>query len=290
VPTKRRPERAKARKRLLKVLDDHWLDADLVSAVAGDRKMSSSRRAKLARAKRSRKDAFYSDLLFALTHRYFPVEEAKRIWSDLVRHKDRLNEKLGRSVGIAVAAADFFHNIEPELDSSAMISGCDMTAVAEVALRDGLTRLYDHSTFRSKLEDEVARFRRYGTELSVVMLDIDNFKKINDTYGHGQGDAVLAELSEIISDEIRETDIAARYGGEEFAILLVQDGLDGAMSIAERIRSRVEREFAPKHRMTVSIGVASCPRDGRTAKTLVRKADRALYKAKRNGKNRVCRP
>ncbi|MHB9053763.1 MAG: diguanylate cyclase [Thermoleophilia bacterium] len=161
-----------------------------------------------------------------------------------------------------------------------------------LAITDGLTRLYNHRHFYELLEQEFQRTRRFKTQLSMVMIDIDFFKQINDTYGHQVGDDILMEMSVVIRKQVRDVDILARYGGEEFAILLPQTGLQQARAVAERIRLAVEtNEFKIPDgviRMTISLGITSYPEcriDNQTE--LVQTADAAMYEAKKAGKNRV---
>lgn len=157
---------------------------------------------------------------------------------------------------------------------------------------DELTGLANRRRFFEVGETELARARRYGTELSVLMLDIDRFKVVNDTFGHSTGDRVLQQLALTCLEVMRTVDVVARVGGEEFAILLPETGLDGAFDVAERLRVAIEKsavvrdEGAPI-RYTVSIGVASL--DGNSnLDTLVSQSDTALYDAKHRGRNRVC--
>ena len=120
-----------------------------------------------------------------------------------------------------------------------------------------------------------------------MMIDIDNFKEINDTFGHQTGDDVLASLGRIIREEAREADICCRYGGEEFAVIMPLTDANSAGALAERLRVRVAQSSFDGRSVTVSIGVASCGEKIRTPQELVKKADSALYDAKRSGKNRV---
>lgn len=161
-----------------------------------------------------------------------------------------------------------------------------------LAITDGLTRLFNHRHFYELLEQEFHRTKRYKTQLSMIMIDIDFFKHINDTYGHQVGDDILKELANVIAREVREVDILARYGGEEFAVLLPQTKLDQAQAVAERIRSAAEKyEFNTPEgiiKVTVSLGVAGYPENQVNSQTeLVQMADTALYAAKKAGKNCV---
>jgi len=162
----------------------------------------------------------------------------------------------------------------------------------EMAERDGLTGLYNHRYFHEQLSKDFKRARRYHESLSCVLLDIDYFKKFNDTHGHQTGDLLLSTLGRIIEDSIRDSDLAARYGGEEFALILYHTDGPGAYHVAERLRQMVENhEVHDKGKVlhvTISLGVAAFPHEQiRDSGEMVECADQALYKAKKNGRNRV---
>ncbi len=162
-----------------------------------------------------------------------------------------------------------------------------------MAITDGLTKIYNHRFFQELFEKEFRRSLRYNTTFSLIMLDIDYFKKINDTYGHLFGDEILKDIAMIIKGCLRAMDILARYGGEEFAILLPETDLESAVQTAERIRLAVENhDFADPEgkpvRVTVSQGVTSYPAPGVEDRSdMVAKADAALYEAKEEGRNCV---
>ena len=162
-----------------------------------------------------------------------------------------------------------------------------------LAITDGLTQLYIHRYFRQKLVEEIRRSLRYKRSFSLILSDIDHFKRFNDTYGHQQGDAVLATTAKIFKSKIRDLDIACRYGGEEFAILLPETDLQGAIKAAERIREAVESYEYPALegdeplKVTLSLGVATCPAHSIEADGLIKKADVALYACKEAGRNCV---
>jgi diguanylate cyclase (GGDEF)-like protein len=162
------------------------------------------------------------------------------------------------------------------------------------AVTDELTGLFNHRRFQEVMAAEVERTRRFGQELGLIMLDIDNFKRVNDTYGHLQGDLVLKEVARVLRESSREIDEPARYGGEEMAVALPQTGLQGAYEFAERVRHRIESLQLPllegegTLRVTASFGAASLPHSAKVDKdALVAAADAALYRAKRSGKNRT---
>ncbi|MFT3691859.1 MAG: diguanylate cyclase [Kofleriaceae bacterium] len=167
------------------------------------------------------------------------------------------------------------------------------TRLAQLAVTDGLTGLYNHRHFHERLALEVERSQRSGLPLSLLMLDVDHFKLFNDTHGHPAGDEVLRQLARVLADTRRANDVVARYGGEEFCVILVDTPKFTAAKVAERVRERVvAHDFADglpaKHNpITISFGVATYPEDGSDAEALVRAADTALYAAKRAGRNRV---
>lgn len=165
--------------------------------------------------------------------------------------------------------------------------------MVESALRDGLTKAYNKKYFGERLASELAFAQRHASPLSLLMIDLDHFKRVNDGFGHLAGDYVLATFSQLVFDAIRKEDVFARYGGEEFA--LISRGIDGvgARQFADRIRGVVESQVfesaGQRIPVTVSIGVVSYPEfGGGDAEGFVEAADRALYAAKSSGRNRVC--
>ena len=162
----------------------------------------------------------------------------------------------------------------------------------KMAVTDDLTRLYNHRFFVKRLNEEFKRAKRYTTSLSYIMVDIDNFKKINDSYGHQSGDVVLQEVSKVIKKCVRETDVVARYGGEEFAVILPHSTSEDACKLANRIRNTVKHYksniIGSEGLLTVSIGVSTYPhKEVEDVDDLIRKADDGLYQAKENGKDLV---
>ena len=165
------------------------------------------------------------------------------------------------------------------------------TKLQELALRDGLTGLLNRRYWESCLEREFARHQRYDNPVSLVIFDIDHFKRVNDTYGHQTGDEVIRETARITSQLVRETDFAGRYGGEEFVVLLPGTTLDGAAQFAERLRSTIERQQLDYQgsplTFTVSLGVATLADDMAGYKALLERADKALCQSKEGGRNQV---
>jgi diguanylate cyclase (GGDEF)-like protein len=162
----------------------------------------------------------------------------------------------------------------------------------DLANRDSLTHLYNHRFFHEYLNREMDRIRRYGGILSCVILDLDFFKMVNDTYGHQAGDMILKEIALMLKKRIRESDLAARYGGEEFALVLLQTEVEAALLVCDRLRNEIaSATFSigdSSIHVTASFGISFCPSPGiKEAKILVAAADQALYQAKTGGRNRV---
>jgi diguanylate cyclase (GGDEF)-like protein len=161
-----------------------------------------------------------------------------------------------------------------------------------LSVTDGLTKLHNHRYFQDELARAFEESQRYARPLSLAMIDIDFFKKVNDTYGHAVGDDVLKCAARLFAESVRSTDLVARYGGEEFAVMMPETSLDDGCVFAEKIRSLIEATALDTQAgpvpATVSIGVASVPHSRiHTAKELIVAADKALYRAKRAGRNQV---
>jgi diguanylate cyclase (GGDEF)-like protein len=188
---------------------------------------------------------------------------------------------------------DLFHYLAGQ--AAVSIENVDLhETVQRQAVTDGLTGLFNHRRFQEVMTAEVERAKRFEQPLGLVMLDLDDFKDVNDRYGHLQGDQVLREVARVLLDTSREIDEPARYGGEEMAVVLPQTDLDGALEFAERLRDRIEALSVPvlqgsgEVRITASVGAAALPESAEADKdALVQAADAALYRAKRLGKNRV---
>jgi two-component system cell cycle response regulator len=161
----------------------------------------------------------------------------------------------------------------------------------ERIIKDGLTDLYTHSYFISTLEREFYSVRRYHGGLGLVLFDLDDFKKINDTYGHIAGDRALLMVARIFLSNIRKTDIPSRYGGEEFALITTHTSLDDTTSVAQRIREEIQHTIvsdrSQSFTVTISCGVTMCRKTDTVYNDMIRRADRALYEAKHKGKNCV---
>lgn len=198
----------------------------------------------------------------------------------------------------------------PEIDGfsanqrDALITATEMVSLAvrnarlheetvKLSLTDALTGLANRRSLFLRLDEELARLARYGQRLSLIMIDVDHFKRLNDAAGHRAGDETLQEFSSILRSQVRRVDMLARYGGEEFMVLLPETDRQVALEIAEKLRARVEAhgfkhgEGQPGGRLTASFGVATAPLDAMESGALVDLADSALYASKRGGRNRV---
>ena len=159
----------------------------------------------------------------------------------------------------------------------------------DLARKDGLTGLFNYRWLKERLSEEFRRAQRHGDPLSLLMIDLDEFKSLNDRMGHPFGDRVLRVVSELITRSVRETDLCARYGGEEFTVLLPRTGLNGALTVADRIWQGTLEALIEGEKIGLSLGVSVGPTAQlRSPDLLLRAADEALYRAKREGRNRIC--
>ena len=203
---------------------------------------------------------------------------------------------------LAIASSTYREMTPPEMERLQVIANQSSLALQNALLHeelerlsvtDRLTELYNHGYFQQRIDEELGRASRFAHTLSLIMIDIDDFKVFNDTFGHPRGDKVLQMVSETIRENLREMDVAARYGGEEFVVVLPETDLEGARAVAERIRRGVEQlsfiggEGVPPVHKTISVGVASYPHNAANHSKLIETADHAMYVAKRSGKNRV---
>lgn len=224
------------------------------------------------------------------------------------------NEAMGAI--ISFMAKSSFQFLEKDISLLKVVTGQASIALgsavqSELAVLDRLTKIYNHTYFEGRLEQEVARSERYKYPVSFLMIDIDHFKRINDTYGHQQGDSLLKEVAQAIKLNIRIVDLCARYGGEEFAVILPEtdlvdtsekkdkkklDEIGGALQKADHLRKAIEETWVSamdgSHiniTVSIGIGVKRFPEGaGMTKEQLIKEADKQLYKAKQEGRNKVC--
>jgi diguanylate cyclase (GGDEF)-like protein len=236
-------------------------------------------------------DPLYSSLLYLLTHLDFTERQAARHWKRVAGHRDEMRRALGRDPGLRVAVLDYFVNVSHKLRNPKIIEIAMYERTERSAVSDGLTGLFNHAYFLQALRQEVLRSKRHGLKAALMLLDLDDFKRVNDERGHVEGDRVLMKSAAVVRDSVREIDVAARYGGEEFAVLLPDTSRLGAFVVAERIRRRIEERFArARTPVTLSGGIAIFPDDAGAPADLIVQADTGLYEAKAAGKNRILFP
>ena len=235
----------------------------------------------------------YSELIHLLTHLQFEPDQAKEHWHNLLEHHQRMGEKLGSTLDLRVAIVSYFLEVARELENPTIIELRLLEQTEAMAYWDELTGLRNFRFFGECLTQEIHRSDKFRTPLSLVMIDLDEFKGYNDRFGHTAGNEALANIGRLISESVRKVDIAARYGGEEFAIIAPSTQKIGAQLVAERARAAIETYFAGTDDqaeppgLTVSMGIATYPADAEDHTELINCADHALYVAKTAGRNRV---
>ncbi len=230
----------------------------------------------------------YSKLLLALTHESFEEAKAVKLWSGIVNHMCDLESVLDRRVGISVASLDYLTNIKEVFSEPKLIEGERSEFIAQTATIDELTGLCLRDVFEFNLDDFCLSANKHEKPFSLLMIDIDDFKSVNDNYGHPKGDKVLAGVGTCVKALLRDNDLAGRYGGEELIVLLPNTPKDEAFNIAERIRIGIEALDFGEVSVTVSLGLASRQGGADASPTeLIKRADDALYQAKERGKNQT---
>ncbi len=236
---------------------------------------------------------YYRDIIFALLQIRLPEEEAKRDWKEMLKHKFIVSQKLGRNIGIHVAALDYYTNIKRKIISPKIVDANEYVDTASRALIDDLTKAYNRHFFEEEFKALFANAKNTGTVFSLIMLDLDYFKIYNDLNGHIQGDLALIETVRILHAVCSPDDTVTRYGGEEFAILLPCQPLNLALKTAENIRAAVcdyryvNESQMPAKRLTASLGVNAYRNEHVSTVTMIEEADSALYHAKNSGRNQV---
>lgn len=277
--------------RLRRTTRPEVLSVGLVSAFAGDRAMTATEEALIRKRQRIRGDGFFSDLIYAVSHHYVRPELAEDLWNKVLCHKSLISRQLGRKAGVVVAALDYLSNITNGLKSPTLISENCVSEIVNFSMRDGMTGLFNHSACYELLALELEKHRREDSGVALLLLDIDNFKTINDESGHQQGDRILVALAGLLTQEARRSDICCRLGGDEFVVILrlTSDAADAAEAyeIAERVRAEVASRSFDGRAITISVGVALCDRTTVSHQELIERADQALYAAKTGGRNQV---
>lgn len=232
-------------------------------------------------------------LLFVLTNLDFSARKAKTHWKNLLGDWEELSRKADANIDLRVGVLHYFLQVQKQLKNPTVVEIKFLQETKGSAILDELTRTYNYRYFQDRIVQEIKAVHRYGRGLSLLMVDIDDFKKFNDRNGHLAGNVALKKIAQVFKKCVRAMDIVCRYGGEEFAIVLPETLRKGALAAAEKIRLKVEkapipgRETQQRKTVTVSVGVATIPTDASNTEELIERADAALYRAKANGKNRV---
>jgi diguanylate cyclase (GGDEF)-like protein len=226
-----------------------------------------------------------------LTNLDLSPSEAKEHWQKVVTHCRALSSTLGREINLRTAVCDYFCSVNRSLHNPKIIEIHLFEKAAKSSTFDSLTGLLNRNAFDEALNREISRAKRYDSDLSLLFLDLDDFKHVNDSFGHMAGDEVLKRVAQIIMTEKRSEDIAARYGGEEITILLPETGKADGWLLGERVRKTLAKTtitFDGKTiQMTLSGGLASFPIDANDGAALLKHADKAMYRAKSFGKNNI---
>lgn len=230
----------------------------------------------------------WRELIRALADIDLTEDQAQGYGEAIIDHRDLMERTLGRPVDLRLALLDFFTTVQPVLTCPKIVDMERYLDTLRYGNADPLTRLGNRRHIDDQLQREVNRSRRYGLEFSILYADIDNFKRINDNFGHATGDAVLRAFADHLRDRLRAEDVAARYGGEEFIVLMPQTDMEGAHCLGKRLAEGfAAREIHPEFRVTFSGGVATYPRHGADIPSLLAHADKGLYRAKMMGKNQI---
>lgn len=233
----------------------------------------------------------YQVIFSVLTHLDLTTDKAEDYWKQIIFHRNSISKILNRNINLRTAICDYFCSISKDMKNPIVIEIRVFEEALDSLKYDSLTGLYTRRTFDDMFLRETDRATRYGLELSVLFFDLDDFKKINDTFGHLAGDETLKHVAGIVMGEIRTIDVAVRYGGDEIVVVLPETGKVNALVLGERIRKRVEET---KHEyegqiisVTISGGLATFPIDATDTESLIKNSDIAVYRAKEEGKNNI---
>jgi len=233
-------------------------------------------------------DFSFEDSLEQFIDYSFTEEEAQKHWANIVKRIEETEAKLGREISLYSAVVDYFTSDKQVFNSPVLVEIKVLRKAEELAMMDGLTGTFNRRYMDLYLRKEVNRCNRYDKHFSVMLIDVDDFKKLNDTLGHVAGDEVLQKISRIFKETIREEDVLCRYGGEEFLIIMPETDSESAIRLFERIQQRLLiTDMYKQHGVTVSAGCANYTAHADNLIDLLRCADIALYKAKQNGKNQA---
>jgi diguanylate cyclase (GGDEF)-like protein len=233
----------------------------------------------------------YPIILHIFTHVLLDPDDAEKSWKEIISLHNVMTQALKQKISIRTAICEYFCSVHKSIRNPKVVEIHVFEKTLKDSRYDGLTGLMNRQALNETLNNEFNRSKRHKEDLSIVFFDLDNFKKVNDVYGHLAGDEALTQVAKILLMEKRLEDIAARYGGEEMVLVLPETAKKNAYVLAERIRSRVESmtiswEGNDIH-LTISGGISAYPVDADNVRSLIQKADQGVQRAKEAGKNRI---
>ncbi len=234
----------------------------------------------------------YATLFRVLFHLNLTSQEAEIHWARMLGHHQMFQRRLGADVDFRVSSLDYLTRVSGLLMNPMVMENAQLEKLKNETITDELTRLFNRRYFNQVLLREYKSSKRHHSPFSLILLDVDHFKTLNDRFGHRMGDTILRQVGEVIRKAVREVDYPCRYGGEEFAVIAPRTEQKGGKVLAQRIRKGVENLRFPKvggvqPKVTLSGGLVSWPEDASSLEGLIQNADAALYKAKGNGRNRI---
>ena len=272
-PIKRKNEKSKLMQKLLSLLEKerkfNYFTSEINEILASETK-----------------DLLHSKSLELYINLSFEEDEAKNHWENIIKNIDFMKSQLNREIGLRVAIVDYFINHTEMMKEPIVVEMRVFKENEKLALVDSLTGLFNKRYYDIAVRKEYKKALRFNQIFSLFLLDLDDFKKINDTKGHLFGDEVLANFGKFLSYSSREEDIICRYGGEEYIVILPETTGDGALMYAERLRKRLKEEvFFKTHKITFSGGISTFPYNGKDLEDLFKSVDKSLYAAKYAGKD-----
>lgn len=277
----------------LKIAGKHEINIKMIEVLSGDSKGSSSDNKLIEQYKKELGDAFYVEVIYFLTHILIKSPgEARKTFDKIVKHKKHVESKLNRNISIQVAILDYFRNQKEMMNDYTIIKEAKITSLAKSAVLDPGSKIYDKRILFHDLDSKIQQIKRYGGKFSILFIDVDKLKRINDSFGHVAGDKAIEIIVAAMLSHRRESDTVYRFGGDEFVMLLPDCVKGNAQLIATKLFESVRKSSFRAGKETVdiaiSIGVSFFNKSNvDNVKSLLEAADAALYKAKRSGRERI---
>ncbi len=242
---------------------------------------------KLSKLEMNDGEEVYANILQILTELEFEPNTAKNEWDKIITHKETMSKKLGRKIDFRVAMLDYFTHFNKQIKNPKIIEFKLFLKTTKMVLMDDLTNVYNKRYFHIMLTREYNQAKRYEREFSLLIIDIDDFKTINDNYGHPAGDGVLKELGQILLKHTRKEDTVCRIGGDEFAVIMPETTPKSVVPLSKRILKDFAAVNLNSFNPSLSGGVSSFPGDAEEIEELIHATDKLLYEAKFSGKNNI---